>query len=83
MKENEIHHINAKCPVCADTLFIIDGDQYTCNSCSTSYERFHLIKDNSEEIEIQKYEIFNNFKKDIHQDILKIFNDSKVFKVKK
>jgi hypothetical protein len=83
MKENNFHHINAKCPVCADTFFIIDGDQYTCNSCSTIYERLQLIEENSEEIEIKKDEILNNFKKDVHKDILNIFKNSNVFKVKK
>lgn len=83
MKKEYFLNINMKCPVCADTDFVIDGDQYTCNSCTSTYEKNELIEANSEEIEISKSELINDFKSDLGKDILKIFNNSKFFKVKK
>lgn len=83
MKKEYSLDITLKCPICADTDFVVDNDQYICNSCKTSYERFQLIEENSEEIELSKHELVNKIKSDVKKDILSIFKNSKVFKVKK
>lgn len=83
MKKEYSMNINLKCPVCADLDFVVEDDKYVCNSCGVIYDHAELIEQNTEEIDLSKKELIDQFKKDFQRELVQTFKNSKVFKVKK